>query len=475
VKFRLIALVIAVLVVVATVAGVFIWRAKQPDSKLGSSTIEFDASERPGKRRPRQPKKIEELPWLTFGYDEARTHFAPDYRHRPPFKRSWMVKAGHYIEFPAVVADGRVFVAQEKGRFFAIDAKTGDILWDRQYDKCAASSPTYRDGVVYQAFLPDCPYGPRNVPGLLVAFDAETGKELWRFTETGPSESSLLIVGNLLYFGSWDRQMYALDLRTRKIKWATEVDDEIYSSPAYSRGRIFIGTQGGSIYAMNAKTGNVLWRGRSYTHFPRGREYFYATPTAAYGRVFAGNTDGWVYAYGAKTGNLLWAQRAGTYVYTAPAVWANTVYVGSYDGNVYAFDAGTGELRWKYAASGSIHGAPTVMAGLVYFSVCGRCGHAGSRYAKMGQPGTFALDAKTGELVWSFFDGRYSPVIADETHVYLMGKSRVWAFEPCPQRRTPDGTYRNLIRSCEPAQRAARAQPRSQQGARSDTRSGRRG
>ena len=182
-----------------------------------------------------------------------------------------------------------------------------------------------------------------------------------------------------------------------------------------------------------------------------------------------------MYAYGAKTGNLLWAQQAGTYVYAAPAVWANTVYVGSYDGNVYAFDAGTGELRWKYAASGSIHGAPTVMAGLVYFSVCGTCGHAGSRYAKMGQPGTFALDAKTGELVWSFFDGRYSPVIADETHVYLMGKSRVWAFEPCPQRRTPDGTYRNLIRSCEPAQRAARAPPRSQQGARSDTTSGTRG
>ena len=166
--------------------------------------------------------------------------------------------------------------------------------------------------------------------------------------------------------------------------------------------------------------------------------------------VFAGNTDGWVYAYGTKTGHLLWAQQAGTYVYTAPAVWNETVYVGSYDGKVYAFDAATGRLRWTYEASGSIHGAPTVMAGLVYFSVCGTCGRNGVRYAKEGPPGTFALDAETGKLVWSFWDGRYSPIVADEERVYLMGKSRVWGLEPCPKLYSPtrERPYRGLLKHC---------------------------
>jgi outer membrane protein assembly factor BamB len=148
---------------------------------------------------------------------------------------------------------------------------------------------------------------------------------------------------------------------------------------------------------------------------------------------------------------LLWAQQAGTYVYTAPAVWNQTVYVGSYDGKVYAFDAGTGRLRWTYESTGSIHGAPTVMGGLVYFSVCGTCGtRTGVRYAKAGRKGTFALDARTGKLVWTFWDGRYSPIVADEKRVYMIGHARVYGLEPCPKLWSPDRKqpYRGLLKTC---------------------------
>jgi outer membrane protein assembly factor BamB len=447
---RLVIVLAAVLVVLlgaAAAVGVWWWTSR-PQAKLGSSTIEFVPTQPPVTTPPPQ----EPLPWPMFGYDLARTHFTPVHEHRPPFARLWTVTAGAYIEFPASVADGRVYVAQERGRVFAIDGATGQVLWSRQYPSCAASSPLVRGRLIFMALLPrPCPYGPRDVAGLVVGLDGKTGREVWRFTGSGPSESSLLSVGGLLYFGSWDHKVYAVDIRTRRVRWATETDAEIDSSPAYANGTIYIGTNGGSMYALDASTGAVRWQSRSYTHFPRGREYFYATPTVAYGRVFAGNTDGWVYAYGAGTGHLLWAQQAGTYVYTAPAAWNQTIYVGSYDGKVYAFDAATGRLRWTYEASGSIHGAPTVMAGLVYFSVCGTCGtRTGVRYAKKGRPGTFALDARTGKLVWTFWDGRYSPVVADEKRVYLMGRARVWGLEPCPKlwsatRTTP---FRALLPHC---------------------------
>lgn len=332
-----------------------------------------------------------------------------------------------------------------------MDAETGKVLWERIYPKCAAASPTIVDGVLYQTFVPSpCNYGSRDVPGLLVAVSAKTGRELWRFTGSGPSESSVLAVNGLLYFGSWDGKVYALDPKTRKVRWATETDDEVHSSAAYSNGRIVVGTNGGSVYALDARTGAVQWRGRSYSRFPHGHEYFYATPAIAYGRVFAANSDGWVYAYGAGTGNLIWAQQAGTYVYTAPAVWDGTVYVGSYDGKVSAFDAATGRLRWTYEARGALHGAPTVLGGLVYFSVCGFCGSRAVRYVKDGPPGTFALDARTGRLVWRFGAGLYSPIVADGRRAYLMGGTRVWALEPCergrsPERKTP---YRGLLKTC---------------------------
>jgi outer membrane protein assembly factor BamB len=255
----------------------------------------------------------------------------------------------------------------------------------------------------------------------------------------------------LLYFGSWDRKVYALDAKTRKVRWATETDDEINSSAAYSNGRVFIGTNGGSVYALDARTGAILWRGRSNSSFRFGREYFYATPAVAYGRVFAPNTDGTLYVFGARSGDLLWAQQAGTYIYTAPAIWNRTVYVGSYDGNFYAFDAATGRLRWRWEGWGSIHGAPTVLDGFVYFSVCGTCGRKGARDAKQGPPATVALDARTGKLVWRFPDGRYSPIVADGKRVYMTSKSRVWGLEPCPgMDPRPAKPYRGLLKTCAP-------------------------
>jgi outer membrane protein assembly factor BamB len=114
---------------------------------------------------------------------------------------------------------------------------------------------------------------------------------------------------------------------------------------------------------------------------------------------------------------------------------------------MYAFNAATGDLRWKWAAPGSIHGAPTVMNGVLYFSSCGTCGHRGSRYAKQGPRGTFALSALTGKLLWSFFDGRYSPVVADDHRMYLVGNTRVYGMVECA-RRTASLARRRLYRAC---------------------------
>ncbi len=202
----------------------------------------------------------------------------------------------------------------------------------------------------------------------------------------------------------------------------------------------------------------MRWKARSFSRFAHGREYFYATPTVAYGRVYASNTDGTVYAFGAATGNLLWAKHVGTYVYTAPAAWRQRLYVGTYDGRFYALDAATGDVRWVHVAPGSIHGAPTVMGGLVYFATCGTCGHRGSRYAKIGPRGTFALDALTGRQVWSFPDGHYSPVVADRSRVYVAGSTRVYALKPVGGKKT------------RPARPRARSRPAARTGTTSGTR-----
>lgn len=409
-------------------------RAPLPE-KRGSSTVEFDPAEPPAVRRPRRFVRNE--PWPLYGFNSARTRFAPDFDLRPPYRAVWSFRAGNIIEFPPIVVYDRVIFTQQRGRVFALRTRDGEVAWRKHFRRCSAASPAAGASTVYVALMQPypCAKKPRSQRGLIVAIRVRGGRVLWRFRNTGAVESSPLLRGGILYFGSWDRHVYALDVRGRRprLLWKFRADDEVHSAPAYAGGRIYFGTNGGRVYAVDARTGRLAWRAESYARF-RGREYFYAAPAVAYGRVYIGNTDGNVYAYGASSGRLLWASNAGSYVYSAAAVWNRTVYVGSYDGFLYAFDAATGARRWRTSVGASIHGAPSVLDGLVYFSSCGTCGRRGSRPAASGPRATYALDARTGRRVWRFFAGHYSPVVADRDRIYIAGSTRVFALEERSRR-----------------------------------------
>jgi outer membrane protein assembly factor BamB len=464
-------LVVALLALGAgTAFGAWAWHEKRPRDVRGSSTEEFVPALRPTKLKPKQPNKLLLTEsWPTYGYDPQRTHLAPqEWRLRPPFHAIWVRSLSSDIEFPPAVAYGKLYVAQQKGHFYAINARSGKVLWTKSFDRCVAASPAVADGIVYQGFLQTNPCGGhvRTNDGLVVAWDAKSGKELWRL-RPGAVESSPVVIGQTLYFGSKDRKVYALKLRGRKrprIRWTFTADDEVVAAPAYSQGKIFAATSNGSVYAIDARNGREVWHATSFSRFG-GREYFYATPAVAYGRVFAPNADGTVYAYGARTGNLLWARQVGTYAYTAPAVWRRTVYVGTWDGYFVAIDAVTGDVRWRFDAPSTISGAPTVLSGLVYFSSCGRCGVGGSRRVELGPRRTFALNARNGDVVWTFFDGKYSPIVSDGRRVYLTGKNKIYALIPRVR-------WERYKRQRAAAKRRANKRARPRSGAKSGTSSG---
>lgn len=401
--------------------GAWAWHENRPRDVRGSPTIEFSP-----KARNRNASSREE-PWPTYGRDQQRTHVAP-FEHRPPFRQIWRIDTPSIVEFPPTIAYGRVYFSSLKGRFYALDAASGRVVWTKQIGHCAPASPTLADHVVYQSYalpLPCVGHDPA-APGFVVAWDAATGGELWRH-ESGAVESSPLLVGKLLYVGSWDGTFYALNARTGKLQWTFDAGASITSSAAYDLGMVFAGTDDGRVFALDARTGALRWQAASFSRFGR-REYFYATPTLAYGRVYIGNADGMLYAFGAESGRLLWARRAGTYVYTAAAAWRHRIFVGTWDGYFSAFDAATGDLLWRHDAEGGISGAPTVMAGLVYYSTFGKFPGSHQRRVEDGPYRTYALDARTGKAVWQFPDGQYSPLVADRDRVYLAGSESVFGF-----------------------------------------------
>lgn len=417
-KRRPLLIALAVLALAAAVAAFALTRGERGADKRGSAGQEFEGHADPG-RRPRRAT----VPWPTYGFDIQRSRLATGFRHRPPYRKLWRLDARDTIEFPPSVGYGRVFLAQQRGLFFAIDGKSGRVRWRRNFRRCAAASPTIARRTVYQAYMDftPCPQGNDRGGGFVIAMDSRTGKRRWIY-RAGAVESSPLLVGRTLYFGSWDRKVHAVDARTGRRRWTFTGDEEINTSAAYWRGTVYIASDAGTLYALDARTGRRRWSADS------GGEFFYATPTVAYGRVFIGNTDGTMYTYGARSGRLLWAKRLGTYVYAAAGVYRRRVFTGTYDGFFYALDAATGDVIWRRSAPGAVHAPPVIMNGLVYFATCATCGSEASRAVKKGVDSTSALSARSGRLVWRLNQGKYaSPVVADRKRVYLTGRSFLYA------------------------------------------------
>jgi outer membrane protein assembly factor BamB len=404
--------VVAALVVLALVgAGVAYYLHVKHASRdiKGSSTVEFVPAAVPSPKAAKEPG----VAWPTYGYDAERLRFLNGSTLAPPFRRIWTFPARALVEFPPAVAYGRLFFANNSGVLYAVGAKNGRKAWQYTSHRCVAASPAVDRHVVYESFMnaPPCNRKPDpRLTGEVVAFTVGTGRVLWRRT-TGPTESSPLVVGDTVYAGDWDGRVWALRSATGKPRWVTNVQGQVKGGVAVSGNRLYVGDYSGRLYALSATTGRILWTAQSQPRFGHTGT-FYATPAVAYGRVFVGATDGKMYSFGATTGKLRWSSSTGGYVYSSAAVWRDRVFVGSYSGWFYCFDAATGAVRWKFRANGPISGSPTVIAGRVYFATL--------------KERTYGLDARTGHPDWTFPDGKYSPVVADDTRVYLIGYAKVY-------------------------------------------------
>jgi outer membrane protein assembly factor BamB len=365
------------------------------------------------------PKQPASFAWPEYGFDLARTHAAPPLGLGPPFRKLWTVHGDwSLIEFPPVLERGRLFLGTNHGLVFAVDAVSGRVVWKRQFSGCVAASAAVGNGVLYVGFM-DPPPCRGTAPSFLAALDERTGKTLWRF-RAGVIETPPLLAGGRVYFGSWDQKVYAVDARTGRLSWSFVTGDRVKGGVAFAAGKVFAGSYDGRLYALDASSGKLRWA-------TGGLGRLYATTSVAHGRVFVGSTDGHVYAVAAASGRLLWSLRTGGFVYSPVALSGGTAFVGSYDHHLYALSQATGAIRWSFDAGAPISGAPTVLDGLVYFSTCGSC----STYEQNPRARrTYALDRRTGRLVWRFPDGEYSPVIADRERVYLTGYTSVYGLAP---------------------------------------------
>jgi outer membrane protein assembly factor BamB len=164
-----------------------------------------------------------------------------------------------------------------KARFLALDAATGETVWEQPRDVQASwASPTVvREGQRTVALL--------NAEPLAEAFDAETGERLWSCRCMGGEVAPSPTYANGLAFFTTDYVVLAgvrlSGEQAGTVAWETNEDLPDVSSPLAVQDLLFVATAAGIISCYEAATGKLQWRQET-------DEGYYASPVAAGGLVY---------------------------------------------------------------------------------------------------------------------------------------------------------------------------------------------
>jgi outer membrane protein assembly factor BamB len=153
-------------------------------------------------------------------------------------------------------------------------------------------------------------------------------------------------------------------------------------------GKVFIGTEMGTMYALDAHNGNQVWSYKvASLNFPGGAPILNSV-AAGDGRVYFGAMDGAVYALNTADGHLLWrtpiSQRLG--FSTAPVLADDKVMLGGRDGIFYALNPISGAIVWQYFIGSPILQTAAWDNGRIFF---------GSMNMQV-----YALNTTNGTLAW---------------------------------------------------------------------------
>jgi polyvinyl alcohol dehydrogenase (cytochrome) len=225
-----------------------------------------------------------------------------------------------------------------------------------------------------------------------------------------------------------------------KLKWAFGFDGDVtaFSQPTVLDGQIFVGSAGGTIYALRAETGCLQW-----TFQANGpvRSSVLAAPIERGHGLFFGDQTGWLYSVQAETGKLLWKKKIEEHdaarLTGTPVAYNGTVFVPvasweetrsldpdypccTFRGSVVALRIRDGSLVWKsymirdaarqtgktprgtpqWGPSGAgVWSAPTIDAkrGVMYIAT----GDNYSSPTTETSDAVMALDLRTGRILWS--------------------------------------------------------------------------
>lgn len=216
-----------------------------------------------------------------------------------------------------------------------------------------------------------------------------TNNTLWIY-DAGTTSLLMPIIAEGKVIFRRSSQIYALDETTGVKLWESETLTGIaYSECAFSDGKIYIGSDGGYLYCVDAEHGAKLWE---YHATATGN--IRDAPVVANGLVYFGTTDNYLYALNATNGLYKWRYTAGGPIYSSPAIDGDLLYFGCDNGYLYALNISGSlpALNWFFPTPGQqrVRCTPTVAGDKVYFG------------SYTIDHSIFAINKTAGTLVWKY-------------------------------------------------------------------------
>ncbi len=251
---------------------------------------------------------------------------------------SWAMDDTGAQEATPLVYDGIMYLPSPRGVIQALDAATGDLIWEYRPEVKDAAAPAPRAAGGEQTEIPRLAQRP--------AGGGDTGRGIQR---------NIAIFGDRIFGTTNDAHIVALDARTGKLAWDTTVADsklgyEYTSGPIVVRGKVIAGITGCSRYkedvcfitGHDAATGKELWRTSTIARPGEpGGDTWGDLPLS-----FRAGSDAWISGSYDPAANLV-------YWGTAQAKpWARAVRGTDgdalYTNSTLALDPDTGKMKWYY-------------------------------------------------------------------------------------------------------------------------------
>ena len=312
------------------------------------------------------------------------------------------------------------------------------LSWSFKTESEIRSSAVIDNGLVF--------FGSED--GHIYAVEQKTGQKAWSFKTGDAVEAPPCLINDMVVAGSYDSFLYALDAKTGKLKWKYQTAAEISGSANWFRPNkkntilILVGSHDNKLHCINAATGKAVWTYKSDNYIngtpavtsievvPRAETSSGKQIGPVTEMVVFGSCDAKLHILSAIDGKLVRQIDCGAYIAGSAALANGLAFAGNYEDTFICADINTGNIVWRYQNEGDpFYSSPAVGEKRVV---------VGGRDKRL-----YCFNRKDGKLLWTFatkggIDS--SPVIcdgkviigSDDGRLYMVTLSegkQIWSYE----------------------------------------------